>query len=308
MKKELRYYDTIIGLTDFDEWSYCEKDQMWYEDAKEVLPHPEKEPEVVTDLICEIKVNHDASIWDEADDWDKLKEEKDGLEKFAQFLFGENKGWDCTDNALLLKTANQGFITGLNDYGLWELESFIKKLKNQLYATEYSEYGGALKFIAWTNDINQTRFVIHSYNAEYRYLETIFDITIDRDILIYKLENVLKIWHDTVYNVIKAQERMLGKKATNPHCEPSVDHFFPELKTPVEIENKDTPQIKNKQETAQEEKNTENKPKEYTAFGVTGGIGTMIGVFFVLLVCKYGYVLFFYLPDFIERVKRFFGG
>ncbi len=166
MIKELRTYDTIVGLSDFDEYSYCEKDQMWYEDAKEVLPQPEKESEVVSDLICEIKVNHDASIWDEAEDWNKLEEDKDGLRLFAEFLFGDNFGWDCTDNAFLLKTPNQVFIAGLNDYGLWEVESFTKKLKNQAYATEYSEYGGVLKFIAWTNEDNQTRFVIHSYNEK----------------------------------------------------------------------------------------------------------------------------------------------
>lgn len=233
MIKELRTYDTIVGLSDFDEYSYCEKDQMWYEDAKEVLPQPEKESEVVSDLICEIKVNHDASIWDEAEDWDKLEEDKDGLRLFAEFLFGDNIGWNCTDNAFLLKTTNQTFVTGLNDYGLWELESFTKKLKKQAYATEYSEYGGALKFIAWTNEDNQTRFVIHSYNENYEYLKTIFDITIDRNILVAKLENILKIWHDTVYNAVKEQERISGKKATNPHLEASVNHFFPEFRTPV---------------------------------------------------------------------------
>ena len=55
MQKELRTYETISGLSDFDEFSYCEKDQMWYEDAKEVLPQPDEESEIVSDLICEIK-------------------------------------------------------------------------------------------------------------------------------------------------------------------------------------------------------------------------------------------------------------
>lgn len=233
MKKELRTYDTIIGLSDFDEWSYCEIDQMWYEDAKEILPKPEDESEVVPDLICKIKVNHYASIWDKADDWNKLEEEKNGLALYAEFLLGDNKNWDCIENAFLLQTPNQTFITGLNDYGLLELEKFIKKLKNQLYATEYFEYGGALKFIAWTDKNNQTRFVIHSYNEDYNYLKTIFDITIDRKILATKLENILKIWHDTIYNAVKAQESISGKKATNPNMEYSVNHFFPEFRTPV---------------------------------------------------------------------------
>ena len=233
MKKELRTYETIIGLSDFDEWSYCEKDQMWYEDAKEVLPQPENESEIIFDLVCEIKVNHDAGLYNEADDWDKLEEEKEGLILFAKFIFGDNMGWDCTDNAFLLKTQNQAFITEFNDYGLWSLESFIGKLKNQSYATEYSEYGGAIKFIAWTNENNQTRFVIHSYNVNYNYLKTIFDITVDRNTLVTKLENILKIWHDTVYDAVKKQEYISGQKATNPNMEASVNHFFPEFRTPV---------------------------------------------------------------------------
>lgn len=233
MLKELRTYDTIIGLSDFDEYSYCEKDQMWYEDAKEILPQPEKESEIVSDLICEIKVSHDASIWDDAEDWDKLEEDKEDLIKFAQFVIGENWGWNCTDNAFLLKTHNQAFVTGFHEYGLWGIEDFIKKLKEQSYATEYLENGGAIKFIAWTDENNKTRFVIHSYHEDNYYLQTIFDITIDRNILISKLENILKIWHDTVYNAVKEQERISGKKATNPHLEASVNHFFPEFRTPV---------------------------------------------------------------------------
>lgn len=233
MQKELRTYDTTIGLSDYDEFSYCEKDKMWYEDKKEILPQPENESEVVNDLICEIKVNHDASIWDEFEDWDKLEEEQDGLENFAKYVIGDDSSWDCTDNTFMLKTPKQAFITGFNDYGLWGIENFIKKLKEQTYATEYLEDGGALKFIAWTDENNHTRFVIHSYNDGYNYLKTLFDITVDRNILISKLENILKIWHETVYNAIKEQERILNKKAENPHCESSVNHFFPEFRTPV---------------------------------------------------------------------------
>ena len=58
----------------------------------------------------------------------------------------------------------------------------------------------------------------------------------------------------------------------------------------------------------QENQETEKKPKEYTAFGVTGGIGTMIVFFFVILITKYAYILVFYLPDFIKRIKNLFGG
>lgn len=206
---------------------------MWYEDAKEVLPQPENASEILSDLICEIKVSHNVSIWNEVEDWDKLEEENEELVQFAQFVIGENWAWDCTNNAFLLQTPKQAFVTGFNEYGLWGIESFIKKLKEQVYATEYFEDGGALKFIAWTCENNQTRFVIHSYHKEYHYLETLFDITIDRDILISKLENILKIWHETVYKAIKEQEKILNKKAENPNYEASVNHFFPEFRAPV---------------------------------------------------------------------------
>ena len=37
----------------------------------------------------------------------------------------------------------------------------------------------------------------------------------------------------------------------------------------------------------EDEQQTENKPKEYTAFGVTGGIGAMIGVAIAILIGKF---------------------
>ena len=33
MKKELNTYDPIIGLTEYDDWSYNTDNQMWYEDS-----------------------------------------------------------------------------------------------------------------------------------------------------------------------------------------------------------------------------------------------------------------------------------
>ena len=84
MKKELNNYDIIKGLTDFDEWSYCEEDQMWYEDLKEILPQPKRSSEITSDFICDIKVNHDGDF---CDNWDTLKEDEGGLENFAHFAF-----------------------------------------------------------------------------------------------------------------------------------------------------------------------------------------------------------------------------
>ena len=236
MKKELRFYDTIKGLTDYDEWSYCEENKMWYEDLKEQLPLPTKQTEIVSDFICETKVNHDGFL---CDNWDDVEEDKGDLEKFAQYVIGENNGFDCTYSAVLFKTATQSTILSFNDFGFLDLENFINKLKTEAFATEYIEYAFARKFIAWTDKNNQTRLVIHSYRPDDKYLKTLIDITVDRDILIGKLESIINIWKEVAYNAIKEQERILNKKAENPHFEVTINHFFPEFSTPVRkhIEN-----------------------------------------------------------------------
>lgn len=230
MKKELNSYDIIKGLTDFDEWSYCNENQMWYEDLKEILPQPTKPSEIVSDFICKIKVNHDGDF---CDNWEDLEEDKGGLEDFARYVIGEKNGSDCTFNAVLLRTEQQSTIITFNDYGFLELESFINKIKTQFFATEYMEDANAKKFIAWTDNNNQTRLVIHSCRQDDRYLETLIDLTINKFILIEKLENIINIWKKTVYKTIKEQENLLKKKANNPNCEASVNHFFPEFRTPV---------------------------------------------------------------------------
>ncbi|MBQ3033117.1 MAG: nucleotidyltransferase domain-containing protein, partial [Deferribacterales bacterium] len=61
----------------------------------------------------------------------------------------------------------------------------------------------------------------------------VFDITIDRESLIAKLENILKIWRETIYNAVKEQEKIIGKKAENPFSDNLINHFFPEFRTPV---------------------------------------------------------------------------
>ena len=223
MKKELNSYDIIKGLTDFDEWSYCEEDQMWYEDLKETLPQPKRSSEITSDFICDIKVNHDGDF---CDNWDTLKEDEGGLENFAHFVLGEENGWDCTFNAVLFKTPKQSTIVTFNDVGFIELEEFISKLKTQNFATEYFEDAHSRKFIAWTDENNQTRLIIYSYRTDIDYLVPLIDITVDRKLLIEKLENTIKIWQKAVYNVIKEQEKILNKKAKKPHYMYYINHFF----------------------------------------------------------------------------------
>lgn len=53
---------------------------------------------------------------------------------------------------------------------------------------------------------------------------------------------------------------------------------------------------------------TANKEKKYTAFGVTGGIVTMLVLFIIMLICKYGGIIFMAFPEFIKSIKGLFGG
>ena len=57
-----------------------------------------------------------------------------------------------------------------------------------------------------------------------------------------------------------------------------------------------------------EKQPTKKKEKEYTAFGVTGGFGTMIWLFIVLLLCKCGYILLTFFPELLQNIKGMFGG
>lgn len=50
---------------------------------------------------------------------------------------------------------------------------------------------------------------------------------------------------------------------------------------------------------------TEKKPKEYAAFGVTGGIGAMIGVAIAIIIGKPQF--WRALHDFIEYIRNHFG-
>lgn len=56
------------------------------------------------------------------------------------------------------------------------------------------------------------------------------------------------------------------------------------------------------------EQDTENKEKKYTAFGVTGGIVTMLVLFIIILLCKYGGIIFMAFPEFIKNIKGLLGG
>lgn len=100
MKKELDRYDMLVGLGEYDEWSYCEQDKMWYEDKKEVLPQPPASPDIVTNFKCEIKIdysNFPESTWEEA-------EKDNDIESFVQYLIDGDICDDAVRSVILFQS------------------------------------------------------------------------------------------------------------------------------------------------------------------------------------------------------------
>lgn len=235
MKKELNSYDERIGIGEFDDFTYCEKDKMWYEDAKEVLPLPRGHSERQGKLSSEIKINHYAYQNDYEYTYIEA-EELENFEGYARYILGENNYFDTLSSVILLNSDFQELILCTDEYTIWALDDFITKLKNNSYATQYLENYCAAKFIAWTNEKNRTRFVVHSYNEYYKQFETIFDIMINRDSLVESLEKIITTWKETLYTEIEKQAKILGKEIKNYSKSNAINHFFPELK----LENKKT--------------------------------------------------------------------
>lgn len=251
MKKELEHYSEILGLSDYDEWSYCAKDGMWYEDSKEVLPMPGILPEHVTALSCQLKVGYSVFTSDGEQFLDNDENDGDGnpLEEFAKYLLKLDDYSNCISSVVMFSTPGniisphffgQKYFVGFGQYSMWYLEEFIEKLKTQSYATQYIEDWDHIKLIAWTNKKNRTRFVIYSYD-EYSYLQKMFDISIDRDLLVHQLNAVLDEWKKIVRDAIIKLIGITGKKIAGPHRDNAITHFFPDL---IDKEYKLEPQEK----------------------------------------------------------------
>ena len=204
MKRQLNTYNDIIGLSEYDDWSYCADNDMWYEDAKEILPLPQNRSEKVDDFSCTISFEHEVYKNDEIGEDIDNQDEKN-LENFAKWVVGENNDWDCVDIAIFLKTKRQSIALYFSQEGIWGINSFLDKLTKAPFATEYIEQWHPSKFIAWTDKDKNTRFVIHSYQDQYRFLETILDITVKQEVLISKLQDIVSTWKQKVYAEIKNQ-------------------------------------------------------------------------------------------------------
>ena len=230
MKKELDRYDMIVGLGEYDEWSYCSQDEMWYEDLNEILPEPLTSPDVVSDFACKIKVdyfNYPESTWEEA-------HENNRIVDYVNALIDGDLCDDVVSSVILFKSEKFNVNTVCNQYGIWDIDDFAEKVKNKEFATQYVEQYGSIKLFAWDKGNGQVRFTIQSYNHEFNYLKILFDIIIDKDKLISKLENIVKIWKETILNTIKKQELILKKPCTNPYHDNAINHFFPEYRTSIE--------------------------------------------------------------------------
>ena len=229
MKKELDNYDIIIGLSDYSNWSYCAQDGMWYEDEKEVLPQPAISAGVVSDLYCEIKVDYEnyfGNTWEEA--------EKDNeIENYVRQLIDGSRDNDSITSVILFKSKIYEYNCTLSQDSIWLLELFIQSLKEKKFTTQYIEQFDAIKFIFWELENNQVRFAIQSYNNRFNYLKFVFDVILDKNVLISKLLDIIDTWKKTIYSEIKKQEKLLNKPCTNPYHDYVIDYFFPEFQIPV---------------------------------------------------------------------------
>lgn len=228
MKRQLNTYNDIIGLSEYDDWSYCADNDMWYEDAKEILPLPQNRSEKVDDFSCTISFEHEVYKNDEIGEDIDNQDEKN-LENFAKWVVGENNDWDCVDIAIFLKTKRQSIALYFSQEGIWGINSFLDKLTKAPFATEYIEQWHPSKFIAWTDKDKNTRFVIHSYQDQYRFLETILDITVKQEVLISKLQDIVSTWKQKVYAEIKKQKDLLRGKNLTPNQDYVIRYFFPEI-------------------------------------------------------------------------------
>lgn len=242
MKPKLNtYYDNMFGAGEETDWSFCADTDMWYEDAAEVLPKPKCSSEKVKDFSAELLIGRELFL----DDTRAFKIEADWLAKespladFAKYLLGLDDFYNSISSVILLKTPGNKWLLDFgqevyfefNQYSMWDLAEFIQKLKNSPFATQYIEEVWSIKLIAWTDNRNRTRFVVHSYDDGFYYGETLFDITIDREILIQKLSALLEEWKTSVYQAILEKEKALGKKVLNPSCDKAIEYFFPNLFT-----------------------------------------------------------------------------
>lgn len=229
MKKELDRYDMLVGLGEYDEWSYCANDEMWYEDEKEILPMPQTAPDKTSFLDCEIKIDY---VNDPEADWEEADYDNE-IENYIKYLIDGNLCDDAICSVILFKSEKYEYNCTINQYSMMEIEDFIHKLKTKEFATQYMEDYNATKLLGWNIENNQVRFAIQSYHHEYNYLKILFDIVIDKNLLIAQLEKIINIWKETIYFKIKEQEKILKKPCTNPYQDSAINHFFPEFRTPV---------------------------------------------------------------------------
>ncbi|HJD19681.1 MAG TPA: hypothetical protein IAB21_04410 [Candidatus Avelusimicrobium excrementipullorum] len=227
MKKELEhYYSSYFGAGDEDKWTYSPVTDMWYEDGKEIPPPPSVSAKESKSLSCDFKIanylfcdEYEQSLENEQDSYGE-----DTVAAFAKYLIGADDFFNTLSSVLVLEatgkkwlfTTKQEYALGVDEYSMWSLEEFIEKLKTQPYATGYLEEYWQNKLLAWTDQENKTRFVIQTYNDELFNRCTMFDIKVDRDLLITTLSKPLEKWKKIVYRAIKAQEKILGKKCKIP--------------------------------------------------------------------------------------------
>ena len=242
MKRKLdHYFCSLFGPGDEDEWTYAPATEMWYEDTHEIPPPPQESSLRPREISYELLIGRSLILEEKEivlEDEEIDFFEGNPLVEFPKSLLGLDEYYTSLSSVIVLRAPykkwrffdyEQRTYLQFDTYAMWHLDEFIQKLKTQSFAAQYFFEYWSVKFLAWTDEKNQTRFVVQSYHDEYYYGHFLFDVTLDRELLINLLTRIVDEWKKILYQAIKKQEKVLGKKLTDPNRDLAISYFFPEL-------------------------------------------------------------------------------
>lgn len=202
-------------------WSYCPDTQLWYEDAKEYLPEPLQNIEKENSIFCEAILG----IFSEPD-----KHTHDYKEIFGYLNYLENKSSeDIVDIQLHLCSKNYEIFWNFNEKFIYDLIKFIENINKREFSTCYNYEYDPIKLFVWKKDNGHVRFSIYSYKVnDENYLKLIFDVLLEKEILISKLNNVVLTFKENMHKAIKEYEKTIKQEFKIKTDDFYAKYFFPE--------------------------------------------------------------------------------
>ncbi|MBO5567069.1 MAG: hypothetical protein J5934_07620 [Succinivibrio sp.] len=205
MKAQLNDIDSG-WLHEFYEWSYCPEDHMWYEDDLEPLPEPINASDKEDDFICDIQLG-------EYNESQKPAHNFKEIYNHLAFLENKNDFYDDIGFQLHLKSAKYDLFGEFSDRVISGLSEFTEKIRTRKFAAFYDNEFSGYKFFVWKKDNNLSRFSVYSYNnCDEHYLRMIFDMLVREDLLLAKLNQIIKTYRDTIALAIKSYEKQTGSR------------------------------------------------------------------------------------------------